>query len=252
MKRILFEDEFDGDRLDPVWFDRGTEHVDGMGYARGDRRGVDVSDGRVHLRTIADPDNPPAQWGPYLNGHVGANIELTSPLWVAVRAKVHPFHGSHCSGWLQSWGGYGPGDAEVDIFEGFGSHKPDKADGTNVWHNVYWREADTPPGEYRRAFAATNDREFLSRGAWHEAEHTFKLHWTRDFYRFYIDNRMVAEIREGLSITPKFPILSMLTRDYEVVNQGVHRVGEQPPIVHPLASTVMDVSWIRAWRNVTA
>lgn len=250
-RQVLFEDDFNGSVLGPEWGIRGAAYTEGMEHAKGGWAAVELSGSHLRLKTIKDISQPQGLFGPYLNGHLGTmdQIEVQPPCWVAVQARVHPYHGSHCSVWLQSVTGYAPGDAEVDIMECFGSHDPDRKSGTNLWHNVYWREAGQGIGEYRRAFEVTNDRAFLRDGtSWYQRPLVFKVHWTKDFYRFYVSNRPVAQITEGLSISPKYLVLSMITRDYEVANQGVHTSGDGVR-VHPISQSVMPVDWIRVWRN---
>lgn len=254
-KQILFEDDFNGTILDPIWAIRGTEYTDGMEHAKGDMRAVGMDNGEVMLKTILDPDQQAGPFGPWLNGHIWADVELQPPCWVSIRAQVHPYHGSHASGWLQSYGGYGIGDTEIDIYETFGVHQPNRIDGTNMWSNIYWREADTPEGEYLSRRSAVSDRSFLRQNSnvlslrpnWSDKMLTYKVHWTKDFYRFYISNLPVAQFTDGLSVSPHFPVLSMLTRDYEVANQGYHKQGNQA-LIHTQPS-IMYVDWIRAWRN---
>lgn len=233
---LIFSDDFDGSTLNPVWQTRGNQYVPGaMDYARADDSATFVNNGAVHLTTIADPVQPA---GYYLNGHIGtqSRFEFTYG-WAAARVRFHKWRGSHSCFWLQSTTGYIPGQSEIDCGEYFGSNDPTKPEGTNLWFNVY---ADSNgDGTMEENTWSANDVATLPSGdKWHNSFHVYAVRWTPDSYQFYIDGQKVHTKTNLLSDQPKFLVLSMLTRNYEVGNMYPDK----------LSTYKMDVDWVRVWQ----
>lgn len=62
---------------------------------------------------------------------------------------------------------------------------------------------------------AKTQTDLGGRGA--QAEwHTYGLDWRPDRYDFYVDGQLVATTTEGLSDRPKFLVLSILAKDFEI------------------------------------
>lgn len=227
----LFADSFNHG-LSSAWSVRGTDYEDGMTYARGSSRAVSVSHGMLHLRVLPDPDHP----GHYLNGHIGTEgkFEFTYG-WAAAKVRFSPFAGSHGAFWLLAPKAITDlSGAEVDVAEDFGANRPNRKRGVLVHHNV-WRVPLIPGAQLEQLTRTTNSTEF---SAWHREFHTFAVHWTSTRYAFYIDNVRVATIFGGLNPTPRFLVLSLLTRDWEIPDL----------LTHSLDTYVIDVDWIRVWR----
>lgn len=238
-RAFLFVDQFNGTELRPIWHTRGTDYEVGSTLARGDDSAASIRDGMLRLRVLADPAHP----GRYLNGHIGteARFEFARG-WAAVRAKVPPFPGSHAAFWVLTPTVLGDrAGHEVDVMESFGSDRPNAAKGTNVWHSVWYPDPAVEPllgFPFVQETRSTNSAEFGT-PPWWRRFHVFALHWTPSRYSFWIDGVRVAVISVGLTGVPKFLILSLLTRDWEVPSL----------LVHGLRSMVFRVDWVKVWRQ---
>ena len=73
---------------------------------------------------------------------------------------------------------------------------------------------------------------------WFKRYHVFSLEWTPSAYVFRIDGKVSAKITTGVSGISQYPILSLLSSDYELRKLG----GE-----HNLPQ-VMSVDWFRYWQ----
>lgn len=230
---LMFYERFNNPAL-PRWVHRGLDYRSDSEWARGDPRAVKVRDGQLHLLTMKDPEND----GFYLNGHIGTEGKYDFIYGVATaRMRVHPYHGTHAAFWLQSYGPYRPGYPEIDIAECFGLHIPDRKSGANMWHNLYYRDDTESP--ILSAREQTNSVEFAGAGeSWYERFHDYSVEWTPNSYVFSIDGKQTATITKGLSSTPKYLVLSMLTRDFEVNNMAEH----------PIETYDTAVKWVKVWQ----
>jgi len=237
-RTFLFVDQFNCADLRPVWTTRGTDYQVGSTLARGSDLAASVSRGVLSLRVMADPKHP----GSYLNGHVGTEGDFEFARgWAAARIRVPPFAGSHAAFWILTPTVVGDiAGHEVDVMESFGSPRPNAAKGTNVWHGVWYPDPDELPVGFPfvQVHEATNSAVFGG-PPWHQGFHVYAVHWTPSRYSFWIDGRRVAVVRVGLTGTPKFLILSLLTRDWEVPDLTTHS----------LDTYVMSVDWVKVWRQ---
>ena len=74
---------------------------------------------------------------------------------------------------------------------------------------------------------------------WWRAYHVFSLEWTPTEYIFRIDGRETWRTSVGISHVPQYPILSLLSSDYELKNLG----GENRLPQH------MYVDWMAMWQS---
>ena len=67
----------------------------------------------------------------------------------------------------------------------------------------------------------------------------FSVEWSPTAYVFRIDGRETARITTGISGVPEFPILSLLSSDYEL-----KKIGDEKNLPQ-----TMNVDWIRTYQN---
>lgn len=198
-KTLAFDDRFN--RPKPAWSTRGVDFTDTSTRARADDSCARVVDGEMVLSVQTDPATP----GAYLTGHVGTEHarEFTYG-YFETKAKFPPLRGAHAAFWLQTTEDYIPGQAEIDVAECFGRPA--------VWHNVFWREPGQNAGEFNSHKQVTD----LGRDGAQSSWHVYGLDWQPDRYAFYVDGALVATTTVGLSDRPKFLVLSLLVKDFEV------------------------------------
>lgn len=177
-------------------------------------------DNRWKTRHTPDPDLPAGDFCPCYTAAGRLQLRLqerdgvvhTSHLSVLdqpftfgrfeTRMKMMGPKGAHSCFWLQDVEPDYIGGSEVDVVENFGSDD-------TVWHNVYWRTEDTmwpkEPTRWRQAVKP------IDRRSWH----TYAVDWQADSYRFYIDDKLISTVTEGLSSRPKVMILSLLSSKWE-------------------------------------
>lgn len=217
---LTFADRFDGTTLSSVWSTRGTEHVDGMTHAHGDPRAVTVSDGELHLRVVADPDHP----GRYLNGHIGTEEAFTFTLGYAeARIRFQPYKGSHGAFWLLTPTLYMP---EIDVAEYMGANHPWRLNAP-MRHHYYWGNVLSPSSTHR-ATPPTGE-------PWSAGFHDYGLLRETTGCTYYIDSQPVRHT--GCDLAPKFLVLSLLTKDFEVHLLRADQLGRYR----------MDVKRVQVW-----
>lgn len=194
-----FHDTFTGDHLRSHWTHRGQEQIPGqMTYARGSSRGVKVRSGAAHFRVLVDPNNR----GHYLNGHIGTEgaFEATHG-YAEARIRFHTLKGAHGAFWLLTPDVYIP---EIDVAEAFGAKR--------VWHNFYWGDGRAPKSIKK------STRVNVSRA------HDYGVLWTPTTCRYLIDDVQVATTR--CDSAPKFLVLSLLTKDFEISRLDLNRLED--------------------------
>jgi hypothetical protein len=67
----------------------------------------------------------------------------------------------------------------------------------------------------------------------------FSVEWTPSAYIFRIDGQETGRITKGISRVPEYPILSLLSSDYELKKLGDEKNLPQ----------TMQVDWIRTWQD---
>jgi beta-glucanase (GH16 family) len=250
-----FSDEFSGRALGPTWSNRvpGYNPKGLRRCSRGSEKAVKVGGGTVQLSVLADKSKGKklctakradgkvlGKFKYRLNGHIATNQSFTYGV-AAARMKFQKSKGQHSSFWMQP--SYGKGKsaetagAEIDIIEWFGH--PSKGGGLTsfIYH-------PTKKGPKKVGDFIENPDQYLTNksDAWWKQYHVFSVEWTRSAYIFRIDGQETFRTTQGISGVPQFPILSLLSSDYELDDLG----GENKLPQH------MDVDWIQFWQADTA
>lgn len=190
--KLFWEDNFDGDKLDPSkWQIRGTG-ARRMGY--NDASTIEVKDGNLLLKFEIRNDS-------VLACAIGTENTFMSKFgYYECRAQLQKGIGPWAAFWMQSpkiSKGADPAiyGAEIDIFEYF------KELGKNtITHCVHWAY-----GPNMQSTPQMRSRlEGLSEGF-----HTFGLEWTPEEYSFFIDGLKYHECKKGVSKIEQYMILSM-------------------------------------------
>lgn len=135
------------------------------------------------------------------------------------RIKFQKSQGHHGAFWLQS-PTYGliidnpeESGTEIDIFEFFGSGRPDRGMFSTVWWNPY-----TNPSSIKVTPDLT---QFLSNGSrtrrpeMSDKYYVYGLLWTPTAYVFYINGVEVGRITESISQVNEYIVLSLLSSSWE-------------------------------------
>jgi hypothetical protein len=247
-----FGDEFDGKELSADWGNRGEAYnPDGLracSLASGDA--VEVSGGTVGLSVLIDPARTDEKCtaknakgeviGTFdyrLNGHIMTNGHFFRFGVLAARIKFQELQGQHASLWMQpaiseSSTDSRTGGAEIDVIEWFG----DGVKNGGLASFIYMLTENGPkkvggwiedPDQY---LASQDD-------SWFDDYHVFSVEWTPEEYIFRIDGQETWRTDQGVSHQPEYPILSLLSSDYELANLG--KVSNLPQ--------TMQVDWLKFW-----
>lgn len=251
-----FVDNFAGSRLNSAyWEQRGTEYQpeSRRTCAKGDPKAVKVGGGIAKLSVIVDksrktlckppkPNNPKKIFGKFkwrLNANIGAKTSITYGV-TAARIKFQPLQGQHASLWMQPEDPiYGApdaltGGAEIDVIEYFG-------DGVKNGGLTSFIYNPTPSGVPQKIGGWIKKPErFLTekKDGWSKRYHVFSVEWSPTAYVFRIDGRETNRITTGISGVAQYPILSLLSSDYELKKLK----GEQN------LPQAMSVDWVRFWQ----
>jgi beta-glucanase (GH16 family) len=189
---LIWEDQFDGDALDPKkWEVRGIGPR-ALGFVSPEA--VEVRDGYLKLRALKKD-------GRILLGAVGTQDRFKTKYgFFECRAELQKSPGIWAAFWIQSSEiskGEDPSiyGAEIDIMEFF------KKLGTDiVSHNVHWA--------YGPKQKTTRGMQSYLKGV-SEGFHTFALEWTPEKYVFFVDGYKYYEVTTGISNIEEYLILSM-------------------------------------------
>ncbi len=249
-----FADEFDGDELSDLWLTRGEGAYNPEGRracSMPSSDAVDVSDGVLGLSVLVDParegdtckpekaDGKPFGSFDYrLNGQLMTNGHYFKYGVLAARIKFQEKQGQHGSVWMlpaisESTTDSATGGAEIDVIEYFG----DEVKNGGLASFIYKLTEDGP----EKVGGQLPDPDQYLTGqddSWFDDYHVFSVEWTPDEYVFRIDGQETFRTSEGISHQPEFPILSLLSSDYELEHLG----GEKN-----LPQT-MSVDWVKFWQ----
>ena len=250
-----FDDEFDGNALTENWVTRGEGDYNAAGLracSTSSPAAEEVQGGTLGLSVIIDPQRTDekctakkgngkviGKFAYRLNGHIMTNGHYFRYGVLAARIKFQPLQGQHGSLWMQpaiseSTTDSGKGGSEIDVVEWFG----DGVRNGGLASFIYKLTQDGPvkvggqledPDQY---LASQDD-------SWFQRYHVFSVEWTPQAYVFRIDGQETWRTSEGISHQPEYPILSLLSSDYELPNLG----GQQK-----LPQT-MHVDWVRFWQS---
>ncbi len=250
-----FTDQFAGTALSGNWVHRMQfyQPTSMRNCSKGSPAAISVSSGTLRVGVIRDPLMTPGSCTAYkkdgtvignfdyrLNGHVSTEgHQYLKYGVVAARIKFQRLQGQHASLWMQPENPtYIPnafeGGAEIDIIEYFGDDVPNGGLTSFVYN-------PTPSGVPQKIGGWIKKPErFLSEKSdrWFKRYHVFSVEWSPSAYVFRIDGRESARITTGISGVAQFPILSLLSSDYELKKlKGEHNLPQY-----------MSVDWIRFWQ----
>jgi hypothetical protein len=247
-----FDDEFDGDTISADWINRGEaynpEGLRACSLASGDA--VEVSGGTVSLSVTIDPDRTDekctaknaqgeviGKFDYRLNGHIMTNGFFFRFGVLAARIKFQELQGQHASLWMQpaiseSTTDSRTGGAEIDVIEWFG----DGVKNGGLASFIYMLTED---GAKKVGGWIEDPDQYLAGqdDSWFDDYHVFSVEWTPDEYIFRIDGQETWRTDQGISHQPQYPILSLLSSDYELANLG--KVSNLPQ--------TMQVDWLKFW-----
>ncbi len=249
-----FEDEFDGSALSDDWLTRGEGFYNPEGLracSAASSDAADVSDGTLGLSVILDPDRTDEQcaakkgngeaagkFSYRLNGQVMTNNHFFKYGVLAARIKFQEKQGQHGSLWMlpaisESTTDSGLGGSEIDVIEFFG-------DGVKNGGLASFIYKLTEDGSEKVGGQLPDPDQYLAgKGdSWFEDYHVFSVEWTPQEYIFRIDGQETFRTSEGISHQPEFPILSLLSSDYELQHLGGDKNLPQ----------TMNVDWLKFWQ----
>jgi beta-glucanase (GH16 family) len=242
-----FVDEFDRDVLGGEWENRGEDYnPEGLrACSKGSGDAVGMAEGTLELSVIYDParadERCETKHGPEryrLNGHVTTNGHYFRYGVLAARIKFQRSQGQHAALWMQpviseSTTDAAKGGAEIDVIEWFGEGVPNGGLTSFVYH-------PTEDGLEKEGDWIPDPDRFLSGpgDSWFERYHVFSVEWTPDEYVFRIDGQETFRTSEGVSGQPEYPILSLLSSDYELRKLKDDRLPQ-----------AMQVDWLRFWES---
>jgi hypothetical protein len=248
-----FGDEFDGDALSSDWMNRGEGMYNPEGLracSKGSAEAVEVGGGTLAVSVLLDTERAdekcPAKKANgksagkqayRLNGHIQTNGHYFRYGVLAARIKFQELQGQHGSLWMQpaiseSTTDSGKGGAEIDVIEYFG----DGVKNGGLASFIYKLTEDGPEkvgGQLSDPDQYLTDAE----DSWFDRYHVFSVEWTPEEYIFRIDGQETFRTSEGISHQPEYPILSLLSSDYELANLG--KTSNLPQ--------TMTVDWLRFW-----
>ena len=251
-----FTDEFSGSTLSPSWNYRGPNYEpDSLREcSHGDPRAVSVTGGTVRISVIKDQSRASAKCvakkdgkstGKYayrLNGHIGTEGNVSMRYgFAAARIKMHKLRGQHGGFWMQpatkvpgSFSAKSTG-AEIDVIEYFGDQHPEGGL-TSFIYSKNSSGKDVKTGSWIK-----DSTSFLAnkKDGWSKNYHVFSVEWTPSVYIFRIDGKESWRTKTGVSGQAQFPILSLLSSDYEISQMK----GGDSKLPQSMA-----VDWVRLWQ----
>jgi hypothetical protein len=249
-----FDDEFDRDAIGEDWINRGEEYnAEGLrACSKGSGDAVAMGEGTLQLSVVLDPERadekcpavdghgkPIGNYRYRLNGHVTTNGHFFRYGVLAARIKFQELRGQHASLWMQpviseSSTDSATGGAEVDVIEWFGDGTPNGGLASFIYKL-------SPDGPVKVGGWIEDPDSFLSGpdDSWFDRYHVFSVEWTSEAYIFRIDGQETWRTSEGISHQPEYPILSLLSSDYEL---------RMLPDADSLPQT-MQVDWVKFWES---
>lgn len=235
---VLFGDRFSGRGLNlRKWEYRQTGiYTDNRTRSTPSPRAVRQNKGTVKLMVKRDRSR---RRGYFLNGMIGTRHSFDFKYGVAAaRIKFPMLQGQHGAFWLQATnpkrilGNPRRSGAEIDAVEFFGR----RWDGGIGAGAFYWAKN----GHYKKVGGIYPRASKLKpKGdSWWTSYHVFSVEWTPRWYIYRIDGQEFYRTREGVSGIREFPILSLLTSDWEL-----NRLKKSA------LPTRMSVDWVRVWQR---
>jgi len=260
-----FADDFTGKKLDHTdWQHRqGLYQPESLREcSKGDPKAVKVAKGTAQLSVLIDksrnklckPKKPGKNkiFGKFkyrLNANIGTQATHTITYGVvAARIKFQPLQGQHASLWLQpkylvdskkpSKQG-----TEIDVIEWFGKDVPNGGLTSFVYAPSYLGKKIPLGGSATGGWIRKPEQYLTSKkDDWYKRYHVFSVEWTPSSYIFRIDGKETGRINKGISGVPEYPILSLLSSDYELSKLPGRDEKQNLP-------QTMDVDWIKTWQD---
>lgn len=245
----IWTEEFSGSTLPSAWHHRGQtfEHSSLRRCSRGDPSAVVVRDGAVRLSVLRDRSRTTkckarvngkvvGEYPYRLNGHIGTQGTFSFKYGIAAaRIKFQRLSGQHGAFWMQPLEGMFPGGTghEIDVVEYFGDNH-NRAGLTTFIHRY---EGDQV---VKTGSRITDPRSLLKKKGdrWSKSYHVFSVQWTPRTLIFRIDGKETIRISGGISSVAQYPILSLLSSDYEI-----------PHILNRQLPQHMYVDRVRVWET---
>ncbi|NLP09904.1 family 16 glycosylhydrolase [bacterium] len=190
--KLYWEDQFDGDQLDPdKWSVRGIGRR-AVGYVSAEA--VKVKNGFLELSAFQRGDS-------IMVGAVGTQGRfMTKYGYFECRAQLQKSSGNWAAFWIQSTEiakGEDPAryGVEIDIMEHFKKMGQDI-----ISHNIHWAYG---PNQ-KTVGALESKRDGVTKGF-----HTFAVEWTPEKYAFFVDGYKYHELTHPISHIEEYLILSM-------------------------------------------
>ncbi len=252
---VDFVDEFSGSKLGSAWQHRMGDYMPQSmrKCSKGSSKAVKVGKGTAQLSVLIDKSKGSKRCaakkangkalGKYkyrLNANMSTQgvHDITYGV-LAARIKFQPLQGQHASLWMQPVHASGAKNAkeagtEIDVIEWFGKDVPNGG----LTSFVY---APFPGGSKQLGGWIKNPDQYLTNknDSWYKRYHVFSVEWSPSAYVFRIDGQETHRITKGVSGVPEYPILSLLSSDYEL---------PKLPKDSDLPQT-MNVDWIRMWQD---
>ncbi len=259
---VDFVDEFGGSKLNlNSWSHRQSfyEPASKRECSKGDPKAVKVSGGAAKLSVLVDksrnalckPKKPGKDviFGKFkyrLNANIGTQSKQTITYGVvSARIKFQPLQGQHASLWMQPQAVNGDktaatGGAEVDIIEWFGKDVPNGG----LTSFIYAPSLNGKKYGLGGDGWIKNPDQYLEneKDEWYKRYHVFSVEWNPSGYIFRIDGQETGRINKGVSAVPEYPILSILSSDYELAKLPGKDEKKNLP-------QTMQVDWIRTWQD---
>ena len=248
-----FSDEFSGTKLSSQWVHRGGnyEPQSMRKCSKTSPKATKVRGGTLRLSVLKDSSRKTkckirknGRTGKYfyrLNGHVGTQGTYSFRYgYAAARMKMQKQRGQHGGFWMQPVTGAGIGGpakthgAEIDVVEYFG----EQANG-GMASFVYSRNSKGKLVKTGGWLKGTNKFLANKKDKWWKNYHVFSVEWTPKAYTFRIDGQEVWRTTKGVSGVAQYPIVSLLSSDYEIPGLGNEKRLPQHAYV----------DWVRVWET---
>ena len=167
---------------------------------------------------------------------------------VSARIKFQPLQGQHASLWMQPENLNGFKDAEragteIDIIEWFGKDVPNGGLTSFIYAPGRLRKKIYLGGSAGGGWVKRPEQYLENeKDDWYKRYHVFSLEWNPSGYIFRIDGQETGRINKGVSGVPEYPILSLLSSDYELPKLPDRDEKKNLP-------QTMQVDWIRTWQD---
>jgi len=190
--KLFWEDQFDGDMLDPEKWAPRAVGPRAAGYVSPEA--ISVKDGFLELAALKKGDS-------ILVGAIGTqDLFMTKYGYFECRAQLQKSQGNWSAFWIQSTGiseGEDPAKfgVEIDIMEYFKKTGEDL-----ISHNLHWAYG---PNQ-QSVGGLLSEVKGVSEGF-----HTFSLEWTPEKYAFFVDGFKYYELTSAISHIEEHLILSM-------------------------------------------